>query len=565
VFVISRRRFLVGATGMAGAVVLGACASDDDDDAGGSAASDASTTTGAELPERPELRLPGGDSGFPSPFAYMRGPGYIQASYIYDTLVWKDSSGEVLPWLARSYQASDDGLTWTFVLRDGVSWHDGTPFTAEDVVFTFEYFRGQTISPQVIVQPLPEIEEVVAGDDGTVEFRLASPLATFLEFGGVGSVPIVPRHIWSGIADAAMERDLAVLVGTGPYRLESYSQGEGNYLYTANDDYFLGRPFVARLENRAVGDDLSALMTGDLDVASVSGPRDEVLAPFENDDTFELLDGPPGNAGTGLFWNLARGGALADVNFRRACALAIDRQDLVDRLFGGRGQPGNPGWVPPSHPFHADVEQYPFDVDEANAMLDRAGYTRPGSGPRQGPDGQPLAFELLLANPVTPLVDLVVGSLAAIGVELGPVAIDTPTFNQRVIAGESEMSLIGFGGMNTDHGADYLRQVYSSNTRTTQHAQGYVNPDVDRLCQEQLVTVGPDERSEIVAQIQELIADDLPILPLAYPDNVTIFRTGSFDRWYYTEGGVGGTVPTVNNKHAFITGEQTGLEVRPTR
>ncbi len=561
--VISRRRFLVGSAGVAGAVALGACSSDEDDE--GAIGSDATSTTAAELPERPELRLPGGDSGFPSPFAYMRGPGYIQASYIYDTLVWKDSSGEVLPWLASSYETSEDGMTWTFELRDDVTWHDGMPLTPEDVAFTFAYFGSQTISPQVIVQPLPEIEEVTATGPGTVEFRLASPLATFLEFGGVGSVPIVPRHVWSEVPDAAMARDLALLVGTGPYRLESYSEGDGTYLYVANDDYFLGRPFVARLENRAAGDQLGALMTGDLDAASINGPRQEVLAPFENDDAFEVLEGPPGNSGTGLFWNLARGGALGDVAFRRACAMAIDRQDLVDRLFGGNGEPGNPGWIPSSHPFHTDVEQYSFDLDGAAALLDDAGYASSGDGPRQGPDGQPLRFELLVANPVTPLVDLVVGALGALGVELTPLAVDTPTFNQRVIAGESEMSLISFGGMNTDHGADYLRQVYSSATRTTQHAQGYVNADVDRLCQEQLVAVEESERQEIVAEIQELIAGDLPILPLAYPDSVTIFRRDTFDQWYYTEGGVGGTVPTVNNKHVFITGAQTGLDVRPTR
>ncbi|CAN5498431.1 ABC transporter substrate-binding protein [soil metagenome] len=563
---MDRRRFLTVSVGTAGALVLGACGGDDDDEASddstSSGSSEAPDDGGLEPAPRPSLTLPGGDTGFPSPFAYMRGPGYIMSSFIYDTLVWKDSTGELLPWLAESWEESDDALTYTFTLRPDILWHDGEPFTAEDVAFTYDYFFSQTISPQVIIQPLPEIEEVVAVDDLTVEFRLATTLAPFFEFGGVGSVPIVPQHIWSSIDEAAAESDVAALVGTGPYILESYTRGEGAYLYTANDDYFLGTPFVERLEYVPVGDSLAGLVSGEVDLASASGVVPSVLAPFRDNPELEVLEGPPGNSGTGLFWNLARGGALADVDFRHACALAIDREDLVERLHGGNADPGNPGWIPEANPFHAEVEQYPFDLDEANRLLDDAGYTREGDGVRQGPDG-PLSFELLTTSPPPPVLDLVVGALAEIGVELSPTALDTPSFNQRVIAGESEMSIIGFGGMNTDHGPDYLLQVYSSRTRTTQHAQGYVNEEVDELCARQQTEIDQDQRKETCARIQELIAEDLPLLPLVYPRSFSIVRPDAFDQWYFTEGGVASTVPTVENKQVFITGQKTGIEIRP--
>ncbi|CAN5499018.1 ABC transporter substrate-binding protein [soil metagenome] len=562
---MDRRTFLTTTFGAASAVALGVSCSDDDDAAtpGSDTTEAGGSTTLAAVP-RPTLRLPGGDSGFPSPFAYMRGGGYVQMSYLYDTLLWKDSTDEVLPWLAESFEQSDDGLTYTFALRDGVTWHDGEPFTADDVVFTFEYFADQTLSPQVIFQPIPDIDEVVALDDLTVEFRLAAPAATFLQFGAAGAVPIVPRHIWSDIADAAAESDPAVLVGTGPYRLESYTQGEGAYLYTAYDDYFLGRPFVERIENLPVGDELAALLTGDLDTAGGSGLRAEVLAPFESDDAFEIIEAPPGSSLTSLYWNLAQGGALADVRFRQACAHAIDREELVQRLFGGNGTPGNPGWIPPENPFHVEVEQYPFDLDDANRLLDEAGFTRDGDGPRQGPDGQPLSFELLVSSPPSPAIDLVVAALAAVGVDVTPAALDTPSFNQRVIAGEVEMSLIGSGGMNSDLAPDYLRLIYSTETTLTQHAQGYANDTVDQLCEEQLRTLDEDERMGIVAEIQELVAADLPLLPLFYPTSTSVVRTESFDQWYITPGGVAGVIPTIDNKQVFITGQMTGTEIRPT-
>lgn len=260
------------------------------------------------------------------------------------------------------------------------------------------------------------------------------------------------------------------------------------------------------------------------------------------------------------------GGPLGDTVFRQACAKAIDRQDLVKRLFGGNGTPGNPGWIPPANTYHADVEQYPFDRNAAESMLDAAGYKRNPQGVRQGADGKPLSFALLVTNPVSPVVDLVVGSLKAVGVELTPQALDTPTFNQRVISGNVEMAIIASGGMNTDHGeGGYLRQVYSSKTKTTQHALGYKNPTVDQLIDQQAATINVDERKKVAAQIQRLVAADLPLLPLFYADSFNIYRKAAFDQWYYTPGGVASTVPTVENKQVFITGRRTGTAIRPIK
>jgi peptide/nickel transport system substrate-binding protein len=289
-----------------------------------------------------------------------------------------------------------------------------------------------------------------------------------------------------------------------------------------------------------------------------------VLAPFRDNPQLKILEGPPGNMGSGLYWNLAKGGALADVRFRQACAKAINRDDMVERLHGGNAQPGNPGWVPEGNPAHVDVEQYRFDREAAEALLDEAGYTRSEGGVRQSPDGRPLRFTLLVSSPPPPTVDLVVGALGEIGVELTVQAVDTPAFNKSVTAGEAEMSIISFGGMNTDYGeGGYLRQVYSSKTKIVQHAQGYENPEVDRLLEEQQVTVDESKRRELVAQVQELIAEDLPLLPLVYPDSFSIFNPDTFAEWTYTEGGVASTVPTIENKQLFVTGRKIGLEVRP--
>jgi len=443
-----------------------------------------------------------------------------------------------------------------------VRWHDGRPLTPADVVFTFDYYAKQTLSPEIIAMPVPGIAEVKATGPRTVEFRLKAPIATFLGFGGAGAVPIVPKHIWESIDHAAMATDPKVLVGSGPYRLNSYSSGDGSYLYTANDDYFLGKPFVKRIENRPVGDPLTALRGGEIDAATVLGVTPAVLKSFRAGDSFGILRQPPGAVQLALNWNLARGGALAEVRFRQACAKVINREDIVKRAFGGNGTPGNPGWIPPGNPWHVDVEQYPFDPAGANRLLDRTGYKKGSDGIRSDPDGKPLRFGLVVASPAPAAVEVVVRALRALGVEAKPEALDMASFIPRLVKGDTDLSLIMSGGMNTGNEPDYLRTVYSSKTKSVQHAQGYVNAEVDRLAQQQLVTLDEGRRKRMVARIQQLVARDVPVLPLFYPDSLHVFKRSAFDAWYVTPGGVAGSIPLFNNKQAFITGAKTGVKVR---
>jgi peptide/nickel transport system substrate-binding protein len=483
-------------------------------------------------------------------------------SFIYDTLLWKDGSGTLLPWLAERHEAAPDGRTHTFLIREGVTWHDGQPLTADDVAFTFEYFLSRDISPQVFVRPYG-VSAVRTEGDRAVVVELQAPFVTFVS-SVAGALPIVPKHVWSSVADPSAVSDPEVLVGSGPYRLESYARGEGSYLYTANDRFFLGPPFVRRIEMPPVADELAALLAGEIDAGGpnpIAGARPEALDPFRNDPAFGILEGP-NDFTLALYWNLGRGGALADVRFRRACCHAIDRKDIVDRLLGGNGLPGNPGFLPPTHPFYARVEQYPFDPDRAERILDEAGYLKGAGGIRRDPEGRPLRFNLLVANdPVPPVTDIIVASLKPLGVELVPEAVDRVTHDTRTTAGDYEMAVTSFGGLGGD--PDYMRRVYASGQpKAFQSAQGYTDPEFDELASRQLVTVDEAERRELVRRMQEIVARDVPLLPLYYPTFFHIFRRAVFDQWYFTPGGFAGGIPTAYNKHAFVTGNRTGLEIR---
>ncbi|MDQ3371154.1 MAG: ABC transporter substrate-binding protein [Actinomycetota bacterium] len=513
------------------------------------------------------VRLGGGSFGLPSPFAYIAGIGYVQMILLYDTLLWKDAGGRLLPWLARRFERSRDGLTYTFELRDGIAWHDGRPLTAQDVAFTFDYFQRQALGPLIIAQPFG-VRAARALDRLTVEVELELPAVTFLE-SVAGAVPIIPRHVWASIDDAPGAQDTDVLVGSGPYRLESFSLGEGTALFVANERYFLGTPFVERIESLSVDNELLALQAGEIDVAETApeGVPDDVLAPFRADDAFGVVS-QTGGFTFPLLWNLARGGALGDVRFRRACALAIDRGEIVERLVGGNGVAGNPGFLPPGHPFHADVEQYPFDPQAANRLLEQAGYRRPTpAGVRAGADGRPLRVEILVGNsPAPPFLDLLVEGLAQVGIDLRPLAVDLPTLFGRLEEGAYEMALSlypGPGGTAPIADPDTLRTFYSSRIEgRLQGARGYVDEEFDRLARRQLVTADREQRMNLVARMQRLIAGDVPALPLYYPTLFSAFRKDVLDQWYYTPGGFAGGLPTVLNKHVLVTGSRTGLEIR---
>lgn len=561
---IDRRSFVIGGLGLAGAAMLGACGSTKTQTSGG-----ALGCTVNQPCTRPTIRQDSGvGSGFPSPFAYQFGAaGYYSVVLLYDTLLWTDQTGKFLPWLASSYTTSPDGLTWTFQLRNNVRWSDGQPFTADDVVFTFDYYAAHaaTLAAATIgVPPIPV--QAVATTPSTVVVRLSSPIATF-GWDVAASLPIAPKHVWSSITDPRGAQDTKLLVGTGPYQLSSFSNTEGTALFTARDDYFLGRPFVERLPTAPVTDELQALLANQIDVGGTSpgGVRPDALAPFRSDPTYGVQQAPASFTTT-LRWNLARGGALADVRFRQACAMAVDTKSMVTRLLGGQGTPGNAGFINPADPYYTPVPQYPFDPARARSLLDQAGYRMGSGGVRQGPDGKPLSFELVVTSQSPAAGELVISYLSAVGVKLTPKETDVLTYFSVIPKGSYEMA-VGFDGGNIGD-PDLLRQHFSSTVAPSNFntsGSGYVNPTLDRLAQQQLTTLDPTARRPIVNQIQQIVAQDIPILALYYPNTYTVWRRSVFDDWGNVPANVDGG-PTYNSdKHSFIFGVTTGMTVRPER
>lgn len=532
---------------------------------GGGATEDAGPTTGqAGTPERVErLRLPGGPWGYPSPFAYVRGPGLVHDLFLFDTLLWKDSTGEAIPWLASRWEQSPDGREWRFTLHDDVRWHDGEPLTADDVVFTFDYITKGPGQAAAGIAGRIDVESVTAEGPNVVVFRLPQPFAPF-EVTVAGRVPIIPRHVWEGVSDPAKFQEPAAVMGSGPYTLDSYDPATNSYSYNSNPDYFLGPPHVQRLEFVPAPDELLALQRGEIDAATIGLDEraipDEALAPFD-EPRFARIEAP-GELTRALHFNLAKGFPYDDQRFRQAVAYTIDRQDLVDRLLFGRGEPGSLGGLAPSHEFVAeDLPAYDQDLAQARALLDEAGLKdADADGVRDLPGGERFTAELQADAVFSPkTAELVKEYLRQVGVDVNVRVLDRPAADQAATTGNYEMALVGYGGLGGE--PDTLRTRYSSKVPGGgfSKAQGYANPRFDELAARQVTTVDPAEREQIIQEMQRILAEDVPVIPLYFPDRMTIFVEDVFDAWYYTPGGVFGGYPGPLNKHAFVTGMETGF------
>jgi peptide/nickel transport system substrate-binding protein len=319
-------------------------------------------------------------------------------------------------------------------------------------------------------------------------------------------------------------------------------------------------------------DPLTALRIGELDCAPTKyeGTTSAVLDPFRDDPQYGMISEDAGFS-VPLYFNISRGGALADVRFRRACLHAIDRDDMVTRLLTGNGLPGKPGWLPQSHAFYEPAARdYPFDKAEAERLLDEAGYRRTGGGDfRKNPDGSPLRYTLHFPNVVpTAVAELTAASLKAVGIDVDLQVIELVQLFGMKLQGTGYDLLVttypGPAGTAPNGDADSMRLIYHSHPPGTTFvkANGYSNPEVDRLLDAQIQTLDVEARKQQFSQVQKLVAEDLPVAMLYYTKLWFVYRKAVFDPWYYTPGGFGTGIDDVYNKHVYVTGRKTGLEIR---
>jgi peptide/nickel transport system substrate-binding protein len=475
-------------------------------------------------------------AGYPTPFAAIRGPGQLLTTFMFDTLAFPDVTGQPKPWLAQSWQESADGKTWTFQLHPKVTWQDGKPLTSADVVFSFNYDLHGPGEATGVAQGINYIRNVTATGPDTVVIKLKAPEASFLsDIAGAFGVAIIPQHIWAAVSDPAHFQGPQSLIGSGPYRLKTFDLSTGSYDFVANDGFYLGRPTVQQFQIIPENNPLVALQQGQLTSASTSNgvfPQAEFNLLSKS---FKLLTAP-GEFNEALFFNLAGGSPYNQVDFRHAVAYALNRQDMLDRLADGRGVPGSAGGLGPDNPYlDNNVASYPYDPAKAKALLDQLGIkAAAGATFRTSPDGASLTIPLLASAADIQQAQLVQQYLRAVGLNVQITSVDQPTSDAADASGHYKMAIVHFGGLGSDPSGLIQRFASSSKSKSFTRVTGYHDPAFDKLAAEQATTVDVAHRKQLVDQMQVLLANDLPELPLYIPEQITFVNAKVFHGWAYT-------------------------------
>lgn len=474
------------------------------------------------------------DPGHLNPAITTGGGVHVASDLLYDGLLGLDEQSRPVPALASGWSIEEQGAVYRFALRHGVRWHDGRPFTADDVKFSFDsvLLRFHARTRASMAAALAAIE---TPDSYTVVFRFRRPYAPLLQQLNEVEAPIIPRHLYAG-TDPLTSPWNSKPVGTGPYRFESYAADE-EIRYRANPDYFGGKPAIDQVIYRVIPNtamQVIAFEAGEVDwLYGVPGP-----------DRARLNDNPGvawlttsinlggSNCVNTLAMNLDRP-LFKDLRLRQGLAHAVDRQEFLDKVLFGQGRIATaPISSQITFATAPDIGLPDFDLAEAGRLLDAAGWPMGPNGVRISrgvpgiPDGRPLAIGFNHFPSFADFANLLRAQLRRVGVDLvlepqeATVAVKT-VFTQRAF----DLTIVSYcQGTDPEIGA---RRMYLSSLIAPvpfSNAAGYRNPEVDRLFDAAQATLDTALRRTAYHRIQEIAVRDLPYIWLVETTNAHAYR-----------------------------------------
>jgi peptide/nickel transport system substrate-binding protein len=411
-------------------------------------------------------------------------------SNVFEGLTRFMSDGSVVPGLAESWEISEDGTSYTFTLRDGVTFHDGTTMDAEDVKFSLDRARAED-SANAQKALFAGISDVTVADPGTVTVTLSAPDGNFLFNMAWGDAVIVAPETIDGIKQTP--------VGTGPFKFDQWVQGDRIEI-SRNPDYWGAAPALEKATFKFISDPtaaFAAMMAQDID-AFAGFPAPENLPQFEADPRFQVLVGS--TEGETILSTNNKLPPLDDVRVRKAIAHAIDRQAIIDGAMFGLGTPIGTHFAP-HNPDYVDLTaQSAYDPDMAKALLAEAGFA----------DGFTTTLKLPPPSYARRGGEIIAAQLRAVGINTEITNLEWAQWLEEVFRGKD------FGLTIVSHTEPFDIGIYA---RPDYYFQ-YDNPEFQALMSTLGETSDPAKRSDLLAQAQRMIADDYVngyLFQLAYP------------------------------------------------
>ena len=432
---------------------------------------------------------------------------------IFDTLIKVDSKFKVVPSLARSWEQSADGLRTTFHLEPNVKWHDGKPFTSEDVKYSILEIDGKHNS--LAIAAYKAIASIDTPDPLTVVINLkeADPAFFPWAFSQPNFAQIFPKHLYEGTDPRANPANVKP-VGTGPFKFREWVRGS-HIVLERTRDYFHKDVYIDRLVFQIIPDPGArqiALENGEIDHIPYFGLAPSSIEPLVANKGTEVIDSLRPALGEIIAFFNARHPILAKKEVRKAISMSIDRAAIVKLALNGRARPAA-GPIRSDNPpfFNPDLKPQARDVAGANKLLDAAGYPRKGSGPR---------FSIRLSygaqeegGALQSAGEIMREQMKDVGVDLQLVASDSASWQDQTQQWNFDLTLGSFGtgpdpkiGVTRLYTTNNIRHVLGSNV------MGYSNPAVDELLQKADAEMNPDARANDYRKAQAIMADDLPAL-----------------------------------------------------
>lgn len=472
---------------------------------------------------------------------------------VFDTLVYPDPDTlEFKPRLAKKWDIAPDGKTYTFSLQEGVKWHDGMPFTADDVKLTYDLLMNVKSGTTRAGTLNDHIASIDVKDPLTVVFTLKDIIAPFLANDMYG---IVPKHILGPLKPEAIptsDFSTGKPVGTGPFKMQSYKQGD-NVTLTGNPDYFRGATALDSFVYKIVPDStvsFQQLKTGEVDVAAV---RAELYDEAKKQANFDTVVYDTFSYSVFAFnLDATKTTLFQDVKVRQAMCYAVDRPGVVQKIFNGLATVGVGQQPVRSYAFQPDkvTLKYEFDPKKANQLLDDAGWVRGKDGIR-AKDGKRLSFIMrsYTDQTVSNIMAVFQENWKDVGVDMTPQYEDFSIFVNR-IAKPHDFDMFYVGWV---FGVDPDQTIRWSSTQfpTGLNYNAYKNEKVDALLDQATHTLDRDKRIQQYLDIQNLVAADCPALPTTFNKALTgvskrvknyvpnaVFTNSAWDahQWYVTDG-----------------------------
>lgn len=496
------------------------------------------TETEAEIQRGGLLRIgTTGEIDSINPFVAFNAESYQAFVIMYPLLVQYSPEFEWEGDWAESWETSEDGLTWTFHLRPG-QWSDGQPLTAEDAVWTGETVMKYADGPTSLLAPfLTHVASLEAPDPQTLVITYEQPVGNVLP--QLQQFFILPQHVWEehdrnngrGLRAFNPQDDLPV-VGAGPFVISSFER-KGTTIFEKNPNYYGPEPYVDAIGYQHFENEdamLTAFESGQLDfleevpsnaVAQLEGNDDYVVSKVQSTDmkNFIFNSNP----------DKRENRELLEPEVRTAFEHAIDREEILEVVYGGNGEPVASIVAPQTGEWmNPNVQPLPYDIEEANRILDELGYERGSDGIRVA-NGHKMEYEVITPTGVQGVqrsFEIIQRGLAEIGVRVTPKALDDTTAFEEIGAPDWEyldfdMAMWSWVGYLDP---DFVLSVTTCDQYGGWSDSAYCNPEYDELYQAQGVAVDQDERREIVWEMQEMHDRDKPYIHLVVLDYITVWQ-----------------------------------------